>query len=324
MRRYAFPLILFTAIGAVVVIYVNARDEGPDKGREKSGPVEKPTTPAGSGESGTKSLLERGARGTPTPLERHKWLSELERVLARNDLSNAYFYRSKILEDIDTILADPTLYRNLMSAIRKYAADTDDVERRKLLLPMLRPIATDEATQLIEEQYYKALNSEERIVLLQAMADPRHSPETAVPWIVDVAINDEDENHRQQALDAVTDLHDHYDVIFDASHQIFESSTRPLQRSRALEAVSRSAHESKKAQEFVRERLRRPRAEELPMLLTSMDGWGSLEDAARLKAMATEYPEMAELLTDHATRMRRHRLAEMGEDPFADAEKVDK
>jgi hypothetical protein len=155
-------------------------------------------------------------------------------------------------------------------------------------------------------------------MLVQAMADPRHSPETAIPWIVDVAINAEDENHRQLALGAVTDLHDHYDVIFEASKQIFLASTRPQQRSRALESVSRSAHESKKAQEFIRDRLKQPRAEELPMLLMSMDAWGSIEDAARLKAMAKEYPEMEEMMIEHATRMRRHRLAEMGEDPFAD------
>lgn len=318
MRRYAFPLILFTAIGAVVVIYVNSRDEGPETDREKTAPAEKTSGPATDATGGSDSLLARGARNTPTPLQRNKWLSELERVLARDDLSNAYFYRSKIAENIESIVADETLYRNLMNAIRKYAADTADLERRKLLLPLLRVIGTSEATQLIEEQYYKALNDEERVFLLQAMADPRHSPETAIPWIVDVAINAPDPNHRQQALDAVVDLHDHYDVIFEASRQIFEASTRPDQRSRALESVARSAIESKKAQEFIRGRLRDPRAEELPMLLMSMDGWGSLEDAARIKAMAAEYPDMADMLTEHATRMRRHRLAEMGEDPFAD------
>jgi len=314
MRRYLLPLVLFSAIAAVIVIVLNS-----DDGTRKS--TREPDA------ENTKERVEKEAptdpgsvakRNTPTPLERHRWLSELERALMRDDLSNAYWFRSKVSEDIDSILADKQLYDNLMSAIRKYAIDTDDLERRKLLLPLLRVIDTDEAMALIEQEYYKALNDEERIFLLQAMADPHHSPQTAVPWIVDMALNSTDENHRQLALDAVWKLQSHYDVVYEASRQILEGSTRPNQRIMAIEAVGRSATESMGARDFIRERLKRPNDEELETFLVSMDGWGSLEDAERIRAMAREYPAHAEIFIEHATRMRRHRLAEMGKDPFDD------
>ena len=39
-------------------------------------------------------------RKTPTPLERHRWLSELERSLGREDLSHAHYFRGKVCEDL--------------------------------------------------------------------------------------------------------------------------------------------------------------------------------------------------------------------------------
>jgi len=313
MRRLAIPLVLVTAVAVVYVIYVNSKDE-PSSTRETA--KETVDRPADGGTDSTQpgSLLERGKRDTPTPLEKHRWLSELERVLEREDVSKAYFYRQKIAEDIDAILADETLYRNLMAAIRKYAIETQDVERRKLLLPLLRVIDTDEAMALIEQEYYKALNDEERIFLVEAMADPRHSPPTAVPWIVDIAVNAEDENHRQLALNTVGNIHGFYEVQFEAAHQIYEASTRPDQRGQALEVVARSSVESEKARKWVRSRLDRPREQELQILLMTMDGWGTLEEAARVKQLANEFPSMAHMLREHARRMRNHRLAEMGKD----------
>jgi hypothetical protein len=152
------------------------------------------------------------------------------------------------------------------------------------------------------------------------MADPRHSPETAVPWVVDMALNATDSNHRQLALDAVWKLQSHYEVVYKASRQILEGSTRPEQRIMAVEALGRSAHEAVDARDYIRERLKRPNDEELETLLVSMDAWGSLEDAERVRAMAREYPAHAEVFEEHARRIRRHRLAEMGKDPFAEEE----
>jgi hypothetical protein len=248
-------------------------------------------------------------------LRRHRWLSELERVLQRDDLSNAYFYRGKIAEDMENILSDETLLRNLMAAIRKYGLESDDLDKRRLLLPLLRVISTEESTQIIEQEYYRAKTEEERMFLLQAMADPKHDPATAVPWVVDMAVNSADGNRRQMALDAMTDLKSHWTLTGEAARQIFESSTRPRQRERALQAISWAAAESEEAREYIRKRLRNPREEEFGLLLMSIAGWGTFEDAAYLKALAEQFPAQALELREQAKRIRRHRLEEMGKDP---------
>ncbi|MHC4410702.1 MAG: hypothetical protein ACYS0F_17065, partial [Planctomycetota bacterium] len=263
---------------------------------------------------GPETLLKRGKRDTPTPLRRHKWLSELERVLQRDDLSNGYYYRSKIAEDIDAIVEDETLLRNLMAAIRKYGIESQDPAKRKLLLPLLRVIHTDESTQLIEQEYYRALNEEERMFLVLAMADPGHSPQTASPWIVDVAVNSDNAEYRQLALDAVSDLKSNYKITGEVARQIYESSTRPQQRERALQAVAWAAHESTDARDFIRTKLRNPREEEFGLLLMTIDAWGSYKDAEYLKALADQFPASAMELREHAKRIRRHRLAEDGKE----------
>lgn len=318
MRRYAVPLLLFAAIGTVVVVYFRNQGDGPVSDRdaersEQGGKSEIETKP-----DGPETLLTRGKRNTPTPLRRHKWLSELERVLQRDDLSNAYFYRSKITEDIDTIVEDETLLRNLMAAIRKYGIDSQDPAKRKLLLPMLRVIHTDESRQLIEQEYYRALNEEERMFLVLAMADPGHSPQIASPWIVDVAVNSDNAEYRQLALDAVSDLKSHYKITGEVARQIYQSSTRPRQRERALQTVSWAAHESTDAREFIRAKLKNPREEEFGPLLQTIDAWGSYKDAEYLKALAEQFPASAMELREHAKRIRRHRLTEEGKEPPAE------
>jgi hypothetical protein len=315
MRRYAVPLLLFAAIGTVVVVYVRNQGAGPDGDREDERSAKSEKSESRTDPDGSKTLLTRGKRETPTSLRRHKWLSELERVLQRDDLSNAYFYRSKIAEDIDAIVEDETLLRNLMAAIRKYGVDSRDPAKRKLLLPLLRVIHTDEAMQLIEQEYYRALNEEERMFLVLAMADPGHSPQIASPWIVDVAINSDNAEYRQLALDAVSDLKSHFKITGDVARQIYESSTRPRQRERALQTVAWAAHESTDAREFIRKKLRNPREEEFGLLLMTIDAWGSYKDAEYLKALADQFPASAMELREHAKRIRRHRLTEEGKEP---------
>ena len=314
MRRYAVPLLLFAAIGTVVVVYVRNQGAGPDGDREDERSAKTPKSETETNPDGSEALLTRGKRDTPTSLRRHKWLSELERVLQRDDLSNGYFYRSKIAEDIEAIVEDETLLRNLMAAIRKYGVDSQDPAKRKLLLPLLRVIHTEEATQLIEQEYYRALNEEERMFLVLAMADPGHSPQIASPWIVDVAINSENAEYRQLALDAVGDLKSHYKITGDVARQIYVSSTRPRQRERALQTVAWAAHESTDAREFLREKLRNPREEEFGLLLMTIDAWGSYKDAEYLKALADQFPASAMELREHAKRIRRHRMAEEGKE----------
>ena len=314
MRRYAVPLLLFAAIGTVVVVYVRNQGAGPNADRDDERGAEDKKSKIEPKPDGPETLLERGKRDTPTSLRRHKWLSELERVLQRDDLSNGYFYRSKIAEDIDAVVEDETLLRNLMAAIRKYGIESQDPAKRKLLLPLLRVIHTEESRQLIEQEYYRALNEEERMFLVLAMADPGHSPQTASPWIVDLAINSGNAEYRQLALDAVIDLKSHFKITGDVARQIYEGSTRRQQRERALQTVAWAAHESTDARDFIRKKLRDPREEEFGLLLTTIDAWGSYKDAEYLKALAEQFPASAMELREHAKRIRRHRLAEEGTD----------
>ena len=85
MRKYLLPLLVFGAIGALVVIGVLAtRDDGtrdlPPKGHSTAGDNANGKTR----ESG--SVLKGGGRETPTSLKQNRWLSELERALEREEL----------------------------------------------------------------------------------------------------------------------------------------------------------------------------------------------------------------------------------------------
>jgi hypothetical protein len=304
MARYVLPLLVFSAIAAVLVIWIrgNDADDGggrrnPDPNAELNGEEQRP--PAPNGISGRKE--------TPTLLSRHKWLSELERVLARGDLSKAYHFRSKVTESMDEILADKTLTKNLFNAIMKYAIENRDEKNRKLLLPILRVLTTPEATALIEEEYYRVTDDNERIVLLDAMSVSKHNPEIAAPWAVDMAVHAEDPNHRDLAFQFFKVMNLRADTVTEVAVQIYESSSRPAQRLDALSEISRRAPESEDGRKFIRDRLRNPQEQELTWLLGTIEGWGTEKDAIYLESIAGQFPAMTEALVEQAERIRMHR-----------------
>jgi len=306
MARYVLPLIVFSAFAAILVIWVRGNDSG-DGGTtrnldqtsnsDSNGGDDKPVNPNG--------ITKR--RDTPTSLRRHKWLSELERVLARGDLSKAYYFRSKVTESIDEILADETLTNNLLNAIKKYAIEDRDKENRKLLLPILRVLTTQEATDLIEEEYYRVSDENERIVLLDAMSVSKHNPELAAPWAVDMAVHSEDPNHRDLAFQFYKVQNLRADTVTEVAVQIYESSSRPDQRMDALSEISRRSPESEQGRKFIRDRLRNPQENELTWLLGTIEAWGMEKDAIYIESLAGQFPAMTEALKEQAERIRMHR-----------------
>jgi len=304
MARYLLPLLVFSAIAAVLVIWVRSNDSGEggskrnlDQTSNSKGRDDKPVTPVG--------ITKR--RDTPTSLRRHKWLSELERVLASGNLSRADWFRSKVTESMDEILADKTLANNLFNAIKKYAIEDRDEKYRKLLLPILRVFTTPEATTLIEQEYYRVSDDNERIVLLDAMSVSKHNPEIAAPWAVDMAVHAEDPNHRDLAFQFFKVQNLRADTVTEVAVQIYESSSRPDQRMDALSEISRRAPESKDGRKFIRDRLRNPQENELTWLLGTIEAWGTEKDAIYLESLAGQFPAMTEALKEQAERIRMHR-----------------
>jgi len=312
MRRYIVPLLLFSAIGVVIVVYV--RSQGNEDPREPARETEAVKEAAESEAEAAKTLLDRGGRETPTRLSRSKWLSELERVLERDDLSNAHHYRAKLCEHMEQILEDDVLVRNLIAAIRKYAIDSRDPEKRKLLLPILRVLTTPEATRLVEEEYYRTTDESERLVLLDAMTNPKHNPEIAGVWAAEMAVNSEDPEHRHTAYLFIRNLPmTHQELVVRTSKQIYESSTRPEQRVRAIYEVARRADDSENGREFLRSRLRDARESELESVINFIETWGTLRDAILLESLAARFPAMAQSLRNRAEKIRTMRRME--EDP---------
>ena len=304
MRKYLLPLLVFGAIGALVVIGVLAtRDDGtrnlpPDRDSSARGKTQPDKNEPGS-------VLKRGGRDTPTSLKQNHWLSELERALERDELpKKAYNYRGKLCENIGDILADEKLTNNLLAAIRKYVVTERDPAKRKLLLPILRVLTTPEATRIIEEEFYRTSDPEERLILLDGMANPKHNPETASIWAVEMAVHSEDSEHRHLAFAYMANIDWHHDLVVDFAKQIYDLSTRPEQQLTAIGVIAERAPESDEAKTFIRARLNRPRESELMGLMRTIPGWGTERDAAKLESLIGEFPALANSLRNAVEEIR--------------------
>ena len=312
MRKYLVPLLLFSAIGVVIVVLVKSRDGEDPREQPQEETAEGDPTPA---EESSKSLLDRSARQTPTKLSRSRWLSELERVLAGN-MKHAHHYKAKLMEQMDSVLEDDVLVRNLIDAIRKYAIEERDPEKRKLLLPILRLLITEEATRIIEEEYYRTTDESERLILIDAMSHPEHNPDTAGVWAADMAINSEDIEHRTMSFTYIQNLdNSHHEVVVRTAKQIYEGSTRPEQRVAMIAEVTRRAEETEAGRAFLRERLENPRDGEITAVIGYIEGWADLRDAILLEALAEQYPAMRDILRERAEKIRT--MARIKDDPDA-------
>jgi hypothetical protein len=299
MRRYILPLVVFAAIGAVIIILVKSGEESPPPDRD---PVVKGPPPK---QQGTDDPFPLERRATRTPLERHKWLSELERALGREDLSHAHYFRGKVCEDLDTILADEELTQNLLHAIRVHGVESDDPKRRDVVLPILRVFRNAEATQIIANQYYQAKTPQERMMLLEAMSHEYHDPKQAAVWAVERALNADTAEHRDRAFEVIEYFSNDPELIVDTAQQIYDSTTRPAQKVEMVDAISGQSLVEESAVKWLRKQLRNPRSGEIASVIDKIDGWGDEEDAAILENLALEFPAMADFMRDRARAVRR-------------------
>ena len=297
MRKYLLPLAVFAAIGAVIVILVKSGDEPTPPARPEPVPDVKP-------KPGKTDPTPLSRRDTPTSLREHKWLSELERSLGREDMSHAYFFRGKVCEDLDAILENAELTRNLLDAIRSHGVGSDDLRRRDVVLPILRVLRHPEATQMIENEYYKAKNEGERMMLLEAMSHDYHNPDRAAVWAIERALNSESAEHRARAFEVIEYFSNDAELIVDTARQIYDSTTRPAQRLEMVNAISEQSGVEKTAVKWLRASMRAPHPSEIGAVIQSIDGWGDADDAAMLETLAMEHPAMADFMRDRARAVR--------------------
>jgi hypothetical protein len=302
MRKLLLPLAVCAAV-VVLVLFARLRGEDPQGAPPAPPPVTVAATPK---EPDRRPLLV--PRSTRTSVAEHQWLSELERALGREDLSQAHWFRQKVCEDLDTVLASEKLRGDLWALIAEHAGS--DPGRRDVVLPILRVLRTPEATAMIKAEYYRAKDEQEREMLLDAMARAYHDPEQAAVWAVERALSGETAEIQDRAFDLADKSGWKPDLVVNVATQILESTTRPEQRREMLRAIGVYARDVPDAQALLRRHLSSPRGEEILTIATTMILWATEDDAARLEALAAEFPAHADFLRDHAQQIRMHRQAE--------------
>jgi len=298
MRKYLLPVLLFSAIGAVIIAIVRVNDS-PDKGTRK----QEPSAEGGAAPETT----EHGPKPGPRPdvqVSENEALSELQRVLNRKDLKRAYHFRQKVCEQIGDITKDKRLREALLRTIVEQGINSDDPRKRDILLPILRVFPTEEATKVIDAEFYRARNENERMVLLEAMSHSYHDPAKASVWAVDLALNAEVDENRDMAFTYIKEYSGNEEVVSKTAIQIYEASTQERQRLIMLDAIAERGSRSEAAEKWCRQRLAHPRADELRVIAGHMDTWGTMDDAAYLETLALEFPEQRDQLRDKAEEIR--------------------
>ncbi len=301
MRKYLLPAVVCAAIGALILLLVKRGETTKtihDPVKLKTAQLPAPKDPLGK------------PAETPTRLDEHRWLRELERALAEGKLDSAMYYRQRVCEDMPTILASEKLTKDLLDTIRKYGIESDDLARRDVTIPILRIVEDPEATRMIGEEYYRAKNEGEQMTLLEAMAKPYHDPKQASVWAVDKALNSDSAEHRERAFDMIRTYVIDNDLLVATAIQIYDGSMDERQRGIALRTAGERGRESSIGREFVRRVLRNPQGDDLTNILASIANWGDDADAARLEQLAGEYPGMSEALREQAQLARNGRRLE--------------
>ena len=298
MRKTWLPIVVCIAIGAIVVTLVKLGEEPQHHPRPRPKPAARKPVPPAKPDPFAQPIK------TPTGLHDNKPLRELERAMAREDLKHARFFRQQVCEEIDQILRSEKLTKNLFDLIKKYGINSQDAARRDIVLPMLRVIRHPEATTLIEQEYYKAGDEKERMMLLEAMSHDYHNPEEAAEWALERAINATDPEERHRAYEVVDRFSGNPKLVTKLAIQIYSASTRPKQRDQMLESISDHSANEPAAADFLRGLMKNPRPEELIHVITQIEGWGNEDDAAQLDELAEEFPAMGDQLRERARALR--------------------
>jgi hypothetical protein len=306
MRKYLLPAAVTAAAGAIVVLLVLANREPRKEPKPRATPAreQEPAATPGPGD---------GRRNTPTSLAEHRPLSELERAMGRKDISNAAHFAHDVIRGMDDILENPRLTRNLMNVIRANGPESDDPKRREIVLPILAMVKHPDATEMIRSEFFRALNENERIILISAMSRKHHEPSTAAIWALDRSLNAERAPDRNRAYVLVRDNAGDPALTFSLASQIRAATTRTKQADYLLGEIASLGDPVKPAREYMRRILAAgPTPNELTIVAASVPAWGDEKDAARLEQLAQEFPGAAFVLQQYADDTRMARRIEAG------------
>ena len=303
--RKILPVLLPLIAAVVVVWHLSTREagrpdrpDGEDQAQKQGGGVE----------PGVFTLPETNPLGEPpvtrTSATKFAPLYDLERCVQSGNHNNARWHRQKLCERLDEVMVDATLLENLLLLIRTKGLQSTDPVEREVLLPILTRMDDPEATAMVNEAFYGAVSYEERMSMLEAMARPHHDPQQAAALATNIALTSTDAEARERAFDIVLSHTNDDELIFDTAVEVLEGTMHKRQRELALMAISSSAPQLPAAQRWLKDRLRRPREEELTMLIEQIDSWGDERDAAQLEALAEKFPARADELRSYANRLR--------------------
>ncbi|MHC4223708.1 MAG: hypothetical protein ACYSX0_00810 [Planctomycetota bacterium] len=317
MRKVVLPLLVLAAmIGVVAVLIYSANEKETGEGTEKT------EVRTGSGTGGrtdtvpAQPVLKK--RQTRTKLSEHKWLSELERALARPDKSNAYFFRSKVCENLEEIGESEYLSGNLLALIRQYGIESDDPKARDVVLPILRVFEDPRATDLIRAAYPGARTEADQMILLEALSHEYHDPTLASEWAAEKALTASSDEIRMRAFELVVTNSRNVEVAYRTARKIYDETTLENQRIFMLGQISAMAVASDDARAFVRANLQTTRGDELMMLLSDIHSWGEEKDILLLERLAAEHPGKGDQIRGRATELRRTMNERKGLTPEGD------
>lgn len=310
MRKYVLPVLVCTAIGALIVVLVQMSNEKTPQ--HPNNVLVEPDT-GGTDEPGQPPLKIGGPAETRTKIGEHRYLRELERAMARPDMKDARWYQGKVCEDIDRIGNDPKLAGDLLALIREQGIDSNDLNRRDVMLQILRVLKVPEATAMIKSEYYRAKTPEERMLLLEAMSHKYHDPRTAAIWATEIALNDENPEYRERAFEMLDEFSEDDVAVVDTAKKIYAGSTSSKQRFQALRAIGERVIDNEEALKFIRERLLNPREEEITVVIEGIPEWGTEKDADYLESLCTEFPAQKKLIMEQVRALRKHLRGEDAE-----------
>ena len=305
--RKILPVLLPLIAAVVVVWYLATREAGrPDRPEGEETAEKGRELDDGGGFILPKTDALGSAAKTRTSATKFAPLYDLERCVLSGNHEGARWHRQKLCERLDEVMADDTLLENLLTLIRTKGLQSTDPDEREVLLVILTRMndPSGEATAMVNRAFYGAQSYEERMTMLEAMARPHHDPQQAAALAANIALTHADAEARERAFDIILSHTSDDGLIFDTAVEVLEGTTRRRQREMSLMAISAAAPELDAAKLWLRERLRRPREEELTLLVSQIDAWGDDSDAAQLEALAEDFPARADELRSYANGLR--------------------
>jgi len=293
------PIVVCGLIGAVVVMVVLSRRDPPADEKIAQTPIVD-SAPAASAPKDELGSL----RNTRTSLKEFKALSELERALQQDGHRGLAHFQSLVCMDMDQVLDSKKHTETLLSLIKKYGSEGDDPRVRDILFQMLRIFPHDEATTIIEQEYYRARSNSERLILLDALSRPYHNPRLASVHIVDYALNAPSADDREHSFYFMTQYSDDDFLIFDTARQIFDGTTQSNQAYHMLTAISDVAHKDDRIREWARDHMLTVRMDELPKLMSNIENWAEAEDTRVVEQLMERHPAMSGYLRSIAEQLR--------------------